>query len=155
MMATRDCSPPHAGRRIVGAAVALLALTVTACSEVEEPSGDDDYAPATVTTADPSSAPTVKFTEEAARRVDLTMSTVAGRKGALVVEYAALIYDKQGKTWVYTAPEPLTFLRTKVAVAEIDGNRVMLSDGPPPGTKVVTQGVTEVYGAELGMAGKH
>jgi len=155
MMATRDCSPPHAGRRIVGAAVALLALTVTACSEVEEPSGDDDYAPATVTTADPSSAPTVKFTEEAARRVDLTMSTVAGRKGALVVEYAALIYDKQGKTWVYTAPEPLTFLRTKVAVAEIDGNRVMLSDGPPPGTKVVTQGVTQVYGAELGMAGKH
>ena len=155
MMATRDCSPPHAGRRIVGAAVALLALTVTACSEVEEPSGDDDYAPATVTTADPSSAPTVKFTEEAARRVDLTMSTVAGRKGALVVEYAALIYDKQGKTWVYTAPEPLTYMRTKVAVAEIDGNRVTLSDGPPPGTKVVTQGVTQVYGAELGMAGKH
>jgi hypothetical protein len=154
MMTARECAPPHAGRRIVGAAVALLALTVTACSEVEEPSSDD-YAPATVTTADPSSAPTVKFTEEAARRVDLTMTTVAGRKGALVVEYAALIYDKQGKTWVYTAPEPLTYMRTKVVVAEIDGNRVTLSGGPPPGTKVVTQGVTEVYGAELGMAGKH
>ncbi len=26
----------------MGAAVALLALTVSACSEVEEPSGDDD-----------------------------------------------------------------------------------------------------------------
>jgi hypothetical protein len=121
---------------------------------VETPSGDN-YAPATVTTADPSSAPTVKFTEEAASRVDLTMSTVAGREGALVVEYAALIYDKQGKTWVYTAPEPLTFLRAEVVVTEIDGNHVMLSDGPPPGTKVVTQGVTQVYGAELGMAGKH
>ncbi|HWJ53625.1 MAG TPA: hypothetical protein VNT24_09670 [Propionibacteriaceae bacterium] len=154
MMAARECSPPHTGRRAVGAAVALLALTVTACSEVEEPSGDD-YAPATVTTADPSSAPTVKFTDEAARRVDLMMSTVTGRKGALVVDYAALIYDKQGKTWVYTVPEPLTFLRAKVVVDEIDGNRVRLSDGPPPGTKVVTQGVTEVYGAELGMAGKH
>lgn len=154
MMAARECSPPHTGRRAVGAAVALLALTVTACSEVEEPSGDD-YAPATVTTADPSSAPTVKFTDEAARRVDLMMSTVTGRKGAMVVDYAALIYDKQGKTWVYTVPEPLTFLRAKVVVDEIDGNRVTLSDGPPPGTKVVTQGVTEVYGAELGMAGKH
>ena len=153
-MTARECSPPHAGRRTLGATVALLALTVTACSEVETPSGDD-YAPATVTTADPSSAPTVKFTEEAASRVDLTMSTVAGREGALVVEYAALIYDKQGKTWVYTVPEPLTFLRAAVVVTEIDGNEVMLSDGPPPGTKVVTQGVTQVYGAELGMAGKH
>jgi hypothetical protein len=153
MMAARECSPPHAGRRTVGA-IALLALTVTACSEVEEPSSDD-YAPATVTTADPSSAPTVKFTEEAARRVDLTMSTVAGREGALVVEYAALVYDKQGKTWVYTVPEPLTFMRTKVVVATAEGNRVTLSEGPPPGTRIVTQGVTQVYGTELGMAGKH
>ena len=155
MMTARECPPSHAGRRAMGAAVALLALTVSACSEVEEPSSDDDYAPATVTTADPSSAPTVKFTEEAARRVDLTMSTVEGREGALVVDYAALIYDKQGKTWVYTVPEPLTFLRAKVVVAQIEGNRVTLSEGPPPGTKVVTQGVTQVYGAELGMAGKH
>jgi hypothetical protein len=154
MMTARESFPRHAGRRAIGASVALIALTVTACSEVEEPSGDD-YAPATVTTADPSSAPTVKFTDEAARRVDLMMSTVTGRKGALVVDYAALIYDKQGKTWVYTVPEPLTFLRARVVVDEIDGNRVTLSDGPPPGTKVVTQGVTEVYGAELGMAGKH
>ncbi len=155
MMTAPECWARHPGRRAIGAAVALVALTITACSEVEEPSGDDDFVPATVTTADPSSAPTVKFTDEAAQRVDLTMSTVAGREGALVIEYAALIYDKQGKTWVYTAPEPLTFLRAKVVVARIDGNRVTLSDGPPPGTKVVTQGVTEVYGAELGMAGKH
>jgi ABC-type cobalt transport system substrate-binding protein len=139
----------------MGAAVALLALTVSACSEVEEPSGDDDYAPATVTTADPSSAPTVKFTEEAARRVDLTMSTVEGRVGALVIDYAALIYDKQGKTWVYTVPEPLTFTRTKVVVAATEGSRVTLSEGPPPGTRIVTQGVTQVYGTELGMSGKH
>ena len=94
-------------------------------------------------------------TEEAARRVDLTISTVSGRKGALIIDYAALIYDKQGKTWVYTAPEPLTFMRTKVVVAEAEGNQVTLSEGPPPGTKIVTQGVTQVYGAELGMAGKH
>jgi hypothetical protein len=139
---------------VIGVGIAVIALTLTACGEVETPSGDD-YAPATVTTADPSSAPTVKFTDEAARRVDLAMSTVSGREGALVIDYAALIYDKQGKPWVYTAPEPLTFLRVKVVVATIDGNRVTLSAGPPPGTKVVTQGVTQVYGAELGMAGKH
>ena len=154
MKTARECPASHAGRRAMGAAVALLALTVSACSEVEEPSGDD-YAPATVTTADPSLAPTVKFTEEAARRVDLMMSTVEGREGALVIDYAALIYDKQGKTWVYTVPEPLTFMRTKVVVATAEGSRVTLSEGPPPGTRIVTQGVTQVYGTELGMAGKH
>jgi len=154
MMTARECSSPHAGRRAIGVGVAVLALTLTACGEVETPSGDD-YAPATVITADPSSAPMVKFTDEASRRVDLALSTVSGRKGALIIDYAALIYDKQGKTWVYTAPEPLTFMRTKVVVAKVDGNRVTLSEGPPPGTQIVTQGVTEVYGTELGMAGKH
>ena len=154
MMTARESFPRHAGRRAIGAGVAVLALILTACGEVETPSSDDDP-PATVITADPSSAPTVKFTEEAARRVDLTISTVSGRKGALIIDYAALIYDKQGKTWVYTVPEPLTFMRTKVVVAEAEGNRVTLSEGPPPGTKIVTQGVTQVYGAELGMAGKH
>lgn len=154
MMTARECSSPHAGGRAIGVGVAVLALTLTACGEVETPSGDD-YAPATVITADPSSAPAVKFTDEAARRVDLEMSTVSGRKGALIIEYAALVYDKQGKPWVYTAPEPLTFVRAKVVVAKVDGNRVTLSEGPPPGTTVVTQGVTQVYGTELGMAGKH
>jgi hypothetical protein len=37
----------------------------------------------------------------------------------------------------------------------VDGERVTLSEGPPLGTKIVTRGVTQVYGAELGMAGKH
>jgi hypothetical protein len=141
-------------RRAIGIGVTVLALTLTACGEVETPAGDD-YVPATVTTADPSTPPTVKFTDEAAQRVDLAFSTVSGRKGELVIEYAALIYDKKGATWVYTAPEPLTFVRETVVVARVDGERVTLSEGPPPGTKVVTRGATQVYGAELGMAGKH
>jgi hypothetical protein len=34
-------------------------------------------------------------------------------------------------------------------VDRIEGDRVLLTDGPPAGTKVVTVGVTEVYGTEL------
>ena len=28
----------------------------------------------------------------------------------------ALIYDKKGQSWVYTVPQPLTFVRMKVTV---------------------------------------
>ena len=73
-----------------------------------------------------------------------------------MVPYAALIYDKQGKSWVYTVTEPLTYLRVSVVVKEeVDEDTMALSAGPPAGTEVVTRGATEVYGAELGMDGNH
>ena len=151
----RSRSQPDRGRRALAAGLTALALTMTGCGEVETPAGDDDYHPATVESADPSAPPRVKFTEEAARRVELLTSKVTGRTGNLTVDYAALIYDKKGKPWVYAVTEPLTFVRMAVAVTRIDGTKVTLSDGPPPGTEVVTQGATEVYGAELGMEANH
>ena len=69
-----------------------------------------------------------------------------------VVPYAAVIYDPEGKTWVYTEPKPLTFVRAPVSVAYIDGDLAVLSaGGPPDGTRVVTVGVSELYGTELGV----
>ena len=148
-------SGPGRGRRALAAGLTALALTMTGCGEVETPAGDDDYHPATVESADPSAPPKVRFTDEAARRVELLTSKVTGRTGNLTVDYAALIYDKKGKPWVYAVTEPLTFERVEVKVTRIDGKRVSLSDGPPPDTEVVTQGATEVYGAELGMEANH
>ena len=46
-------------------------------------------------------------------------------------------------------------MRAEVKVDRIDGDRVLLSEGPPAGTKVVTVGAAEVYGAELEIAGSH
>jgi hypothetical protein len=71
------------------------------------------------------------------------------------VPYAALIYDQQGVVWVYTNPSPLTFQRVEVVVDRIVDDLAMLKDGPAPGTLVVTIGATEVYGAELDVAGGH
>jgi hypothetical protein len=69
-----------------------------------------------------------------------------------VVPYAAVIYDPEGKTWVYTEPKPLTFVRAPVSVAYIDGDLAVLSEGgPADGTAVVTVGVPELYGTELGV----
>ena len=57
---------------------------------------------------------------------------------------------------MYAVTEPLTYLRVNVVVKEEVGeDEMVLSAGPPAGTEVVTVGVTEVYGAELGMDGNH
>src|SRR5213593_4708621 len=49
-----------------------------------------------------------------------------------VVPTSAVLYDAKGKTWVYTNPEPLVFLRHAVSVDYIDGDRAVLLDGPAP-----------------------
>ena len=40
------------------------------------------------------------------------------------------------------------FVRQAVVVEHIDGDRVILAEGPPTGTVVATVGVTQLMGAE-------
>lgn len=137
------------------AAVAVaLGLLLTGCSEVKE-TGGDPYQPSEVEDVGTLGLKQVTFTLEGAQQVELQTSTAVRIGRQTVVDYAALIYDDKGATWVYTAPKPLTYLRASVAVDRIEGDRVFLSSGPPVGTKVVTVGATEVYGAELDIAGGH
>ena len=58
--------------------------------------------------------------------------------------YSALLYDSRGNTFTYTSPEPLTFVREKVRVERVEGDHVVLSEGPPAGTRVETVGAQEV-----------
>ncbi len=64
------------------------------------------------------------------------------------VPYASLLYDLDGSTWVYKQVAPLTFERHQIQVIGIQGDNVYISDGPPVGTAVVTQGAIEIFGAE-------
>jgi hypothetical protein len=68
-----------------------------------------------------------------------------------VVPYAALLYDANGKTWVFTNPKPLVFVRAPVTINRITGDKVVLSAGPPVGTLVVTVGAEELLGTEYGV----
>jgi multidrug efflux pump subunit AcrA (membrane-fusion protein) len=68
-----------------------------------------------------------------------------------IVPFSAVLYGPRGETWVYTSPEPLTFIRHPIAIDYVDGDQVVLTDGPSPGTKIVTVGVVELYGAESGI----
>ena len=95
----------------------------------------------------------VILTEEAARRIDLQTQEVRTQSidgvNRLVIPYAAVIYDTEGAAWAYTNPEPLTFVRQALEIESIDGDEAILSDGPSTGTRVVSVGTPELYGAEF------
>jgi hypothetical protein len=65
-----------------------------------------------------------------------------------VIPYSAVIYDASGKTWTYTNPEPLVFVRHRIDVESIDGDRAVLKEGPAIGTVIVTAGAAELMGVE-------
>ena len=97
----------------------------------------------------------ITLTEKAIQRIDLKTDQVreeqvsrsaSPRKS---VPYSALIYDPHGNTWVYTSPEPRTFVRHQVTVDYIEGDLAVLSDGPPTATVVASVGVAELYGTEF------
>ncbi len=94
----------------------------------------------------------VIFDAVAAKRVGLQTAPIRQNGEGTIMPYAALIYDAEGNTYAYTAPEPLTFVRKEIHIDHLDGDSVVLSDGPPVGTKVVTVGVDEVYGTEFEVA---
>jgi hypothetical protein len=94
----------------------------------------------------------ITLTEKAAQRLDIkTVDVRQDASGARIVPYAALFYDKDGSTWVYTNPQPLTFIRARVTVDKIQTEDAIVKDGPAAGVKVVTVGVPELYGAERGV----
>jgi len=136
-----------------GLVLVIAGLPLTGCAEVET-EAKAGYEPAKVQPVKGADGvKRVTFTAEGARRTGLQTAAVRETRNRKVVPYAALIYDAGGKTFVYTSPEALTYIRVEIKVDRIEGDRALLSDGPPAGTKVVTVGVAEVHGAELEIAG--
>jgi hypothetical protein len=139
--------PPNLA--LAGLVLAIAALPLAGCTEVETETATG-YEPSTLEPVKGNEdLHLVTFTEEGAKRVDLQTAAVRRSGARKVVPYAALIYDPEGKTYVYTSPKRLEYLRDEVKVDRIEGDRVLLSRGPPVGTRVVTVGAAEVYGTEL------
>jgi hypothetical protein len=86
------------------------------------------------------------------QRLDLQTATAtsAGKKQT-AVPVAALLYESNGQTAVYTQTSSLVYTIRFVTVATINGNEVFVSSGVSPGTVVVTAGAIELLGVQNGI----
>ncbi|UCH65501.1 MAG: hypothetical protein JSW63_13000 [Ignavibacterium sp.] len=98
----------------------------------------------------------VILTQKAVDRLNITTAAVyeemisqSQKEISKVVPYSAVIYDKHGNTWVYTNPETRVFIRHKINIIDIVGEKAFLSEGPLVGTEVVKVGAAELYGTEI------
>ena len=126
--------------------VLILASLLSACAPKASSSTKID--PVKLEPVEGTDFKRVILTEKAAQRLDIQTAEVSG----ISIPYAAVIYDTEGNTWVYTNPAPLTFVRAPIAIDHIDGDQAVLSQGLDSGTTVVTLGVSELYGAETGVS---
>ena len=133
---------------IVGLATAM-ALPIP---DVRAASADNKSAPARVEPIAGTAIKRVTLTQKAAQRLDVRTGPI-GRddSGKKIVPFAAVFYDLTGEAWVYTVPEPLTYVRQKLVVETINGERAFVREGPAEGTQVVIAGVAEIYGTERGV----
>ena len=146
-------------RQLRAACWGLVLITgVVALSACGEASSGYDYetashhVPAKLEPIKGTDVQRVVFDAEAAKRVGLQTAPIRQDGQETVLPYDAVIYGADGKTYTYTAPEPLTYVRQEIDIDHVAGDSVMLSDGPPVGTEVVTVGAAEVYGTEFEVA---
>jgi hypothetical protein len=148
-------------RRQLRAACAGLAL-IAACASLSACGGEasSGYDYETASHHEPAKLEPIKGTDvqrviidaEGAKRAGIQTAAVRQNGQETVMPYSAVIYTPEGNAYAYTAPEPLTFVRQEIEIDRIDGDSVMLSDGPSAGTEVVTVGTALVYGTEFEVA---
>lgn len=132
----------------------LAALPLVACQKKEEL--HHKIEPAHVEHVEGSEIAHLTLTEKAVERIAIQTTPVGEEMIAhsapqpmLIVPYAAILYDISGRTWVYTNPKPLEYVRQEVKVESVEGGtKAILLEGPPVGTKIVTVGAAELYGTE-------
>jgi hypothetical protein len=139
--------------RLTGAALIIVVLLLAAC---QQPHGTKHSEhPAEVKQIEGTELNRLTLSEKAMQRIDLKTDQVREQRVSRsasprkVVPYGSLIYDPQGQAWIYTSPQTRTFVRHKVDVDYIEGNKAILKAGPPVGTVVASVGVAELYGAEF------
>jgi hypothetical protein len=142
----------------------VLCVGLAGCTTSTTTTSSSAEKPATVEAIAGKDVKQLRLTDQAVRRLGIETTTLAraatDAAGAapaapmMTVPYSAVVYSADGAPWVYTVPSPRTFIREKVVVANVGGDQgsvAWLSAGPAVGTTVVTVGVPELYGAELGV----
>lgn len=69
---------------------------------------------------------------------------------ARTAPWSSVVFDAYGGAWVYEVVAPQRFMRRRVEVERVDGDRAVLARGPSSGTVVVSVGAAELFGTEFG-----
>jgi hypothetical protein len=140
-------------RGLIG--LGLAAFLLAACSQGEVAGIVSEDPPVRVEKNAASGLSTLTLSAKAAERLGIATGAVSAAGAGLAIPYTALVYDKTGKTWVYTNPQGRDFVRHAIEVERIEGDLAFLSSGPPVGTAVVTVGTAELWGVDTGVGGGH
>jgi hypothetical protein len=133
--------------RLIMSILIFAGFLLSACGG-QIPVTGDKVSPSSLEAIEGSELSRVILTEKAAKRIGVETVPVSG----LVIPYSAVIYDIEGNTWIYTNPEPLTFVRAPIVISRIDGDDVLLAKALESDDPIVTMGVIEIYGAETGVS---
>lgn len=139
--------------KIVLVALVLIGLQISGCQD--QSSTYHLIHPAHVEPIEGSPFNKLELTEKAIERIDIKTAEVTeetigtnDQQVKKTVPYSSLIYSPLGDVWVYTNPEPAVYVRHEVKVESIQKDKAIITEGPPTGTKVVSQGAAELYGTE-------
>ena len=137
---------------IVGLLIASLALSACGGSPATTVAAEKPYK---LDKMDGSDLNLVTLTQATVDRLKLETGKISEQQLAgakrLVVPYSALIYGLHGENWIYISPQPLSFHRAEVKVDYIEGDQVILIEGPAVGTAVATKAVAQLYGLDTGV----
>jgi hypothetical protein len=151
---------------LVAALVLLAGVSLAGCKSSSSAQAEEADGAATVTEVQGKDGiHRVELTSEGAGRIGLKTETVRAGAAApgstanpatsrLSVPLSAVLYDKDGATWVYVSTDKLAFQREEITIAGVKGETALLTSGPPAGTAVVTVGAPELLGAEDGVPGE-
>lgn len=134
-------------------ALVIVVLAVTGCQEV--PSNLVKSQPYTLEPVKGTDLNRVKLSDEISKQIDLQTVTVRASGKWKLVPHEALIYNPEGKVYVYTRPQAEVYVRAPVRVSRVVGDRVFLTAGPPVGTVVVTVGAAELLATEYEILNQH
>ena len=135
---------------LAAAVCAALLFTLPACAQPAATPAAAGEAPAKVEKNATTGIAKLTVTEHGLDRIELKTEPVAAGTGTdVLLPYASLLYDADGKTWVYTNPAPRVYERQAVTVSQGRGRCGHGRAGPAVGNPVVTVGADEFFGTEF------
>jgi len=127
---------------------AAVAFALAACGGQVSDEYEREEKPYALESVEGTELQRITLVESAVERLGIETAPVETKGSSLVVPYDAVYIDSHGDFWVYTNPEPQTYVRAAIEIERETSEAAVLNEGPPAGTPVVTVGVPELYGTE-------